>query len=186
MLNIEKNTMVDLSPTEIKFAHLIAELRNASSRKQNIKDMKQDKSRTSLEIDQDGAEAEVVFYKAVGRYPEYLFDVSPKSKASGTDPGDAFIDGYTFDVKTTKYVTGKLIQSGGVKEATVAIYCLIIKEGSPRLQHSYRIAGFYPAKMLVCPERYGNHLPGRPCYMVTQAELMSYHDCLNKMLPVTF
>jgi hypothetical protein len=52
MLNIEKNTIVDLSSTEIEFAHLIAKLRNASSRKQNIKDMKQDKSRTSLEIDQ--------------------------------------------------------------------------------------------------------------------------------------
>jgi hypothetical protein len=181
MLNIEKNTIVDLSSTEIEFAHLIAKLRNASSRKQNIKDMKQDKSRTSLEIDQDGAEAEVVFYKSVGRYPEYLFNISPKSKASGTDSGDAFIDGYAFDVKTTKYVTGKLIQSGSVKETAVDIYCLIIKEGSQHLQHRYRIAGFYPAKMLVCPERYGNHFPGRPCYVATQSELLSYNDCLKNI-----
>lgn len=173
-----RNTLVELSDFEQTVAHFIADARNANSRKENVKDMKQDKKRTSVEIDQDGAEAELAFYKLLEEYPTNMFDVSSKSKAKGTDSGDAVVDGFVVDVKTTRYKTGKLIQGGGVKEPVVDMYCLMIKVAP----HTFQLKGFYPARMLISEEKYGKHMPGRPCFMAEQKELMDYDDCVKKVL----
>jgi len=173
-----RDTLVILNDAEIQFAHLIADNRYASNRKAGVFDNKEDKKRTSIEIDRDGVESELAFFKLIGKYPEPIFDISIKSKEKGTDDGDAFIDNMAIDIKSTRYKTGRLIQSGSQTKPSVDLYCLMIKEG----ENSYVLKGFYPAKMLLREENYGKHFPGRPCFMVEQTDLMEYGDCVKKVL----
>ena len=173
-----RDTLVILNDAEIQFAHLIADNRYASNRKAGVFDNKEDKKRTSIEIDRDGVESELAFFKLIGKYPEPIFDISIKSKEKGTDDGDAFIDNMAIDIKSTRYKTGRLIQAGSQTKPSVDLYCLMIKEG----ENSYKLKGFYPAKMLLRDENYGKHFPGRPCFMVEQSDLMEYGDCVKKVL----
>lgn len=173
-----RNTLVSLNELELSFAHAIAETRNSTNRKENVKDMVQDGKRTSLEVDRDGAEAELAVFKLLGMYPEPMLDTTIRSKAAGTDNGDVVIDGLTVDVKSTRYKTGNLIQSGGVKEAVVDMYCLVIKT----TDNTFQIKGFYPAKLLLSEKNYGKHFPGRPCFLVSQKDLMEYAVCAKKVL----
>ena len=173
-----RDTLVILNDAEIQFAHLIADNRYASNRKAGVFDNKEDKKRTSIEIDRDGVESELAFFKLIGKYPEPIFDISIKSKEKGTDDGDALIDNMAIDIKSTRYKTGRLVQSGSLTKPSVDLYCLMIKEG----ENSYVLKGFYPAKMLLREENYGKHFPGRPCFMVEQTDLMEYGDCVKKVL----
>lgn len=176
-----RDTLVILNDAEIQLAHLIADSRYAKNRKEGVFDNKQDKKRTSIEIDRDGVESELAFFKLIGKYPEPIFDISIKSKEKGTDDGDALIDNMAIDIKSTRYKTGRLVQSGSLTKLSVPsvdLFCLMIKEG----ENSYRLKGFYPAKMLLREENYGKHFPGRPCFMVEQTDLMEYGDCVKKVL----
>ena len=165
----------------MQLAHLIADNRGAKNRKEGVFDNKQDKKRTSIEIDRDGVESELAFFKLIGKYPEPIFDTSLKSKEKGTDHGDAFLDNMAIDIKTTRYKTGRLVQAGSLTKPSVDLYCLMIKEG----ENSYKLKGFYPAKMLLCEENYGKHFSGKPCFMVEQTDLMEYGDCVKKVLDMS-
>jgi hypothetical protein len=153
--------------------------RNASNRKEGVIDSIQDKKRTSIQIDIDGIEAELAFFKLINKYPVSLLDTSNKSKSNGTDFGDVFIDNLSIDVKSTRYKTGKLIQSGAkTLKSKIDIYCLVIKEG----ENTFNMKGFYPSSLLLHEDNYGKHFPGRPCFAVPQKVLMDYDDCVKKVL----
>lgn len=174
-----RNTLINLNENELELAKTIAIARNDSNRKEGVIDNIQDYKRTSIQIDIDGAEAELAFFKLINKYPKPLFDTSNKSKSNGTDLGDAFIDNLSIDVKSTRYKTGKLIQSGAkTLKSKIDIYCLIIKEG----ENTFNMKGFYPSYLLLHEDNYGKHFPGRPCFAVHQNFLMDYDDCVKKVL----
>jgi len=174
-----RNTLINLNETELELAKTMAIARNASNRKEGVIDNIQDKKRTSIQIDIDGIEAELAFFKLINKYPVSLLDTSNKSKSNGTDFGDVFIDNLSIDVKSTRYKTGKLIQSGAkTLKSKIDIYCLVIKEG----ENTFNMKGFYPSSLLLHEDNYGKHFPGRPCFAVPQKVLMDYDDCVKKVL----
>jgi len=174
-----RNTLINLNENELELAKTMAITRNASNRKEGVIDNIQDKKRTSIQIDIDGIEAELAFFKLINKYPVSLLDTSNKSKSNGTDFGDVFIDNLSIDVKSTRYKTGKLIQSGAkTLKSKIDIYCLVIKEG----ENTFNMKGFYPSSLLLHEDNYGKHFPGRPCFAVPQKVLMDYDDCVKKVL----
>ena len=174
-----RNTLINLNENELELAKTMAIARNASNRKEGVIDSIQDKKRTSIQIDIDGIEAELAFFKLINKYPVSLLDTSNKSKSNGTDFGDVFIDNLSIDVKSTRYKTGKLIQSGAkTLKSKIDIYCLVIKEG----ENTFNMKGFYPSSLLLHEDNYGKHFPGRPCFAVPQKVLMDYDDCVKKVL----
>ena len=174
-----RNTLINLNENELELAKTIAIARNVSNRKEGVIDNIQDKKRTSIQIDIDGIEAELAFFKLINKYPVSLLDTSNKSKSNGTDFGDVFIDNLSIDVKSTRYKTGKLIQSGAkTLKSKIDIYCLVIKEG----ENTFNMKGFYPSSLLLHEDNYGKHFPGRPCFAVPQKVLMDYDDCVKKVL----
>ena len=174
-----RNTLINLNENELELAKTIAIARNDSNRKKGVIDNIQDKNRTSIQIDIDGAEAELAFFKFVNEYPESFFDTTNKAKSTGTDLGDAILDNLSIDVKSTRYKTGKLIQSGAkTLKSKIDIYCLVIKEG----ENTFNMKGFYPSSLLLHEDNYGKHFPGRPCFAVPQKVLMDYDDCVKKVL----
>ena len=174
-----RNTLINLNENELELAKTIAIARNVSNRKEGVIDNIQDKNRTSIQIDIDGAEAELAFFKFVNEYPESFFDTTNKAKSTGTDLGDAILDNLSIDVKSTRYKTGKLIQSGAkTLKSNIDIYCLVIKEG----ENTFNMKGFYPSALLLHEDNYGKHFPGRPCFAVPQKVLMDYDDCVKKVL----
>jgi len=60
-----RNTLIHLNENELKLAQTIAIARNDSNRKEGVVDNIQDKKRTSIQIDIDGAEAELAFFKFI-------------------------------------------------------------------------------------------------------------------------
>ena len=64
-----RNTLIHLNKNELELAKTIAIARNVSNRKEGVIDNIQDKNRTSIQIDIDGAEAELAFFKFVNEYP---------------------------------------------------------------------------------------------------------------------
>lgn len=174
-----RNTLIYLNENELKLAQTIAIARNDSNRKEGVVDNIQDNKRTSIQIDIDGAEAELAFFKFVNKYPESFFDTTNKSKSTGTDLGDAILDNLSIDVKSTRYKTGKLIQSGAKTfKSKIDIYCLVVKEDD----NTFNVKGFCPSSVLLQESNYGKHFPGRPCFAVEQKVLMDYDDCVKKVL----
>jgi N-acetylglucosamine-6-phosphate deacetylase len=174
-----RNTLINLNGNELALAKTIAIARNASNRKEGVADNIQDKKRTSIQIDIDGAEAELAFFKLINTYPESFFDTTNKSKSTGTDLGDVFLDDFSIDVKSTRYKTGQLIQSGAKTfKSKIDMYCLIIKEED----NIFNMKGFYPSSLLLQEKNYGKHFPGRPCFAIKQNVLMDYDDCAKKVL----
>ena len=174
-----RNTLINLNENELELAKTIAIARNDSNRKEGVIDNIQDKNRTSIQIDIDGAEAELAFFKFVNEYPESFFDTTNKAKSTGTDLGDAILDNLSIDVKSTRYKTGKLIQSGAKTfKSKIDIYCLVVKEDD----NTFNVKGFCPSSVLLHEDNYGKHFPGRPCFAVPQKVLMDYDDCVKKVL----
>ena len=60
-----RNTLINLNENELALAKTIAIARNSSNRKEGVVDNIQDKKRTSIQIDIDGAEAELAFFKLI-------------------------------------------------------------------------------------------------------------------------
>ena len=174
-----RNTLINLNENELALAKTIAIARNSSNRKEGVVDNIQDKKRTSIQIDIDGAEAELAFFKLINIYPASFFDTTNKSKSTGTDLGDAFLDDFSIDVKSTRYKTGQLIQSGAKTfKSKIDMYCLVIKEED----NIFNMKGFYPSSLLLQEKNYGKHFKGRPCFAIKQNVLMDYDDCAKKVL----
>jgi N-acetylglucosamine-6-phosphate deacetylase len=151
-----RNTLINLNENELELAKTIAITRNANCRKEGVIEKVESYKRTSIEIDIDGAEAELAFFKFVNKYPDSFFNTTNKSKIKGTDLGDAILDNLSIDVKSTRYKTGKLIQSGAkTLKSNIDIYCLVIKEG----ENTFNMKGFYPSALLLHEDNYGKHFP---------------------------
>ena len=88
-----RDTLIFLTPDEVKFANLIGNRRSQGNRKSNVRDNSYSKS-NPIEIDELGARAELAIHKVCNQYPEDMFVFQPKSKKNKTDLGDIFIEGF--------------------------------------------------------------------------------------------
>ena len=181
MINIERNTPVSLTKAEVGLAEYIGNSRQSANRSRNIRSLKVSDKMSDLDIDILGAKAELAFFKACNLYPYNLFDTDKSmSKKNKTDIGDIVIDGKVIDIKTTKYVTGKLITKSKNDADVIDIFCLITQDD----ENMFIIRGFMPSFELVTDERLGHlgrHI-NRPCYIAEQKDLCSLSDCFKKML----
>jgi hypothetical protein len=171
-----RDTLIELNQYEIYLAEYVAKNRNINSRKKNIFDKKHDKKSSSMDIDILGAMSELAACKLLGIYPKGLFDIGPKSKMKGTDPGDIIYSGYALDVKATKHLNGRLIENS--RHSKVDIYCLLVQD----TEKSFILKGFYPAVDLLISSNYGHHkVFNYPCYAIDQDNLMSFSECCDRV-----
>jgi hypothetical protein len=172
-----RNTLIFLTEDEVKFANLIGSKRNSSNRKLNTYDNRYKKT-DPIEIDQLGARAEMAIYKFCNQYPEDMFMFKPKSKANKTDLGDIVIEGFSVDVKATKYKTGKLLANIGPLP-DIDIFGLIVENNL----NEYAIKGFLPAYELHDEKRI--EIVGRRVYAAHQKDLLDFDDAVKKYISHT-
>tara|TARA_R110000822_G_scaffold190643_2_gene329407 strand:- start:359 stop:916 length:558 start_codon:yes stop_codon:yes gene_type:complete len=181
LINIEKDTQVSLTKAEAGLAEYIGNARQSANRSRNIRSLKISDTMSDLDIDILGAKAELAFFKACNFYPHNLFDTDKAmSKKNKTDIGDVVMDGHVIDIKTTKYITGKLITKSKHDADVIDIFCLITQDA----ENIYVIRGFMPSFELITDERLGHlgrHV-NRPCYIAEQKDLCSLSDCFKKMI----
>ena len=172
-----RNTLIFLTEDEVKFANLIGSKRNSSNRKLNVFDNRYKKT-NPIEIDQLGARAEMAIHKFCNQYPEDMFIFKPRSKAKKTDLGDIFIEGFSVDVKATKYKTGKLLANIGPLP-DIDIFGLIVENNL----NEYDIKGFLPAYELHDEKRI--EIVGRRVYAAHQKDLLDFDDAVKKYISHT-
>jgi hypothetical protein len=130
---------------------------NRSSGVKNNKIGKQSNAFTDLE----GIAGEMAFC--------FLFGVEADEtvfvRSASSDAGDARLDGYTFDVKTTKYPNGKLLAVPGKTRSSIDYYVLMTG-----LFPSYVYRGVMKATDLLTEDRLGT-LGYGPTYIAEQQEL---------------
>jgi len=178
-----RNTLIQLSDTEIKLYTEIGQARYNNNRKKSVKDTaaKRDKS-DPYKFDILGVGGELALYKMIGEYPDGVMDIGIRSMERGTDKGDLLLDGLTVDVKTTDHVYGRLLAVSNKCLEVIDLFALVIKLSD----NNFMLKGFYPCHMLIKEENF-NRADGkfvRPCYNVGQEELMDYAVALKKLPPL--
>lgn len=168
-----RDTLIFLTPDEVKFANLIGNRRSQGNRKSNVRDNSYSKS-NPIEIDELGARAELAIHKVCNQYPEDMFVFQPKSKKGKTDLGDIFIEGFGVDIKATKYKTGKLLANIGPKP-DIDIFGLVVENNL----NEYELKGFCSVDDLYNEDHI--EVVGRRVYAVHQPDLMSFDDCVKKI-----
>jgi hypothetical protein len=166
-----------LTEDEVKFANLIGSKRNSTNRKLQVTDTRY-KRTDPLEIDQLGARAELAIHKFCNQYPEEMFVFKPVSKANKTDLGDIVIEGFSVDVKATKYKTGKLLTNIGPLP-DIDIFGLIVENNL----NEYDLKGFLPAYDLHDEKRI--EVVGRQVYAAHQKDLLDFDDAIKKYMSFT-
>lgn len=152
--------IIELSEIEQNLAKIIAQKRFSNNRNNNIKNSKRG-SQSDETTDLEGIAAEIAFCKIHNIYPDFtIFTRSTKS-----DKGDARLaNGMTVDIKTTKYINGKLIAVPW-KEPNVDLFALMVGT-FPK----YEFKGFMQKLELLNPKRLGNLGYGET-YIAYQHEL---------------
>ena len=178
-----RNTLIQLSDTEIKLYTEIGQARYDNNRKKSVKDTaaKRDKS-DPYKFDILGVAGELALYKMIGEYPHGVMDIGVRSMERGTDKGALLLDGLTIDVKTTDHVNGRLLAVSNKCLGVIDLFALVIKLSD----NNFMLRGFYPCPMLIKEDNF-NRADGkfvRPCYNVGQEELMDYAVALKKLPPL--
>ena len=108
---------ITLSPDEIAIAHLIGRNRSLIARSANVKDVKMG--------DQDGAEADVLGFMGEYAFAKH-FNVFPDlGLVPRSGSADGILKGYKYDIKTTKYINGRLLST--IKDNDdVDMYVLVV------------------------------------------------------------
>ena len=154
---------VSLNTAEKKLAYFVARNRNARNRCLNVVNLKVS-PRDGVTIDLEGVAGELAFCKMFNLYPDLDTDRMPPYPEF-----DARLsDGWTVDVKTTRYGDGKLLVDvrKGRKVDGVDFYCLMTGE----FPGPYTFRGFMAKSLLVRPEKRGV-VRGHEAYMAEQSEL---------------
>ena len=101
------------------------------------------------ETDLEGVAAELAFAKYYGEYPTGVFDLGARSSKKGEDAdGDIKINGYTVDVKATKYHSGRLIAAEWKDHSSIDYYALVVGTFP-----SYEVKGVMKTSDLIIKER---------------------------------
>jgi len=140
-----KNTQIILSDTELSICKTIAELRYANNRKFGVRNSKIG-AQSDEETDFEGICAELAFCKLYNLYPDFTVF----TRNTETDAGDVIFNGRSVDVKTTKYLTGKLLAAPW-KKATGDLFALMVGT-SP----TYTFKGFMKQSELLKDSRLGD------------------------------
>lgn len=163
-----KNSKVKLSKIEQSICKVLAQKRHDNNRKNNVNNSKIG-NQSDFETDLEGIAAEFAFCKIHNIFPDLSIHV--RSSKSGTDKkGDCFYYGYSVDVKTTKYKTGKLLAVPWKSDNGPDIYALMV--GS--FPH-YEFKGFMLSDDLLIPERIGNLGYGET-YIAEQKDLLNFSE----------
>lgn len=154
---------VSLNTAERKLAYFVARNRNRRNRCLNVVNLKVS-PRDGVTIDLEGVAGELAFCKMFNLYPDLDTDRMPPYPEF-----DAVLrDGWTVDVKTTRYGDGKLLVDvrKGRKVDGVDFYCLMTGE----FPGPYVFRGFMAKSILVRPERV-RLMRGHEAYVAEQGEL---------------
>jgi hypothetical protein len=141
-MNPKIGELVYLSVPERRLAEFLAKSRYEGARKKGIKDQKIGPQSTEV-TDLEGVAAEIAFCKLFNVYPDLQLDSRP--------PFDALVDGVRIDVKTTHYVTGKLLAAAWKKDKKLPIDAFALMVG--KFPGPYEFKGFMQARDLMVPER---------------------------------
>lgn len=137
------NQFVILNPQEQALCRYLAKLRHKNARNKNVKNNKIG-SQSDEMTDLEGIGGEVAFCKLFNLYP----DISIEVRNSKTDKGDAILNGFVIDVKTTRYKNGRLLAAPW-KEPSVDLYALMIGQ----IEMGYSFKGFMSYTDLAKDER---------------------------------
>ncbi len=151
-------------------AMTLSRQRYENNRAEGVKNNKIGKQSNAF-TDLEGIAGEMAFCHLFGFEPDETVFV----RSAASDEGDARLDGITFDVKTTKYRTGKLLAVPGKTKSKADYYVLMTGE-FPR--YTYR--GMMKADELLKEERLGS-LGYGPTYIATQDELI-HPEWLNALV----
>ena len=157
------NTEVVLDEIEQLISKAIAKKRYENNRKKNIEDKKIGKQ-TNAATDIEGFGAEMAFCKLFNVFPDFSVFV----RSTKSDKGDAelhVINGVV-DVKSTKYLDGRLLTPDYKEKGVVDLYALMIGE-FPK----YVFKGFMTSAELMQDHRIGDMGYGKKSYIAAQSEL---------------
>lgn len=156
---------VKLTVEELTTLEYLSALRHKYNRANAIKD-EQVGDQSSEETDFIGMCAEFAFCKHFNIYPD-IGVTTPK-------PFDCELKGKTFDVKGTKYKTGKLLLRKTNNHVPCDFYALVT--GDPRTEE-VTIRGFLKREEFITDERLGRMTEGAPLsYIATQDELREFRQ----------
>lgn len=128
-------------------------------------------NRTELRVTDDeginlrGFCGELAFCKIFNCYPD--LSVMAQSCAQGTDRGDVKLNGFTIDVKTTKYPNGRLIARRH-KKINGDFFALMVGD-----LPTFEFKGFMRQEELLRPERLVDFY-GVPTFVAEQSELIGF------------
>ena len=148
---------VILTDTEVRICRWLAAQRFAAARKAGVLDAQMG-PQSSEQTDLDGIAGEFAFCKVANVWP----DMTIGARRGGHD---AFLDGMSVDVKTTRCPTGHLLAT--IKKSTTAsdVYVLVIGTVP-----EFRIAGWASAAQLLHPENIADFGHGSS-YALSQRQL---------------
>ena len=112
---------IELRPDEITVCEMIGRMRSLIARNAGVKDAKMGKH-DGMSADVDGVMAEYAFAKQFNVFPD--IGLSPRSGSF-----DGRYKGYRYDIKSTRYKTGKLLSTLKANP-DVDMYILAIIDGS--------------------------------------------------------
>ena len=125
-------------------------------------------NQSNEDTDLEGVAAELAFAKSYQTYPSGVFDIGARSSNKGEDSdGDITINGFTIDVKATKYETGRLIAAEWKDHSSIDYYALVVGK-FPK----YEVKGLMSTGELITEERLKTLPNGtNKVYQATQDEL---------------
>ena len=154
----------ELNKPEKLIAKYVAKSRFESNRSAGITNSKIG-GQSNEETDLEGIGAEMAFCKLFNVYPDLT--IGPRSAKCNQDFFDCTVNGYTIDVKATKYPSGRLLAAPWKGEGNPPkCYALMVGKFP-----TYVFKGFMFSKDLLVPARLGN-LGHGPTYIASQDELI--------------
>lgn len=161
-----KHIEIELAESEQKIVKFLAQGREKNSRAKNYKNRKvgrQDQEQTELE----GMGAELAAAK--------ILNVCPDLDNSRASIHDFIFNGYTVDVKTTKYFNGKLILPLNKNKNNSCEYYILMVGEFPR----YRFIGAAKNTDLINDKNIGS-LGYDKIYMLEQSQLKNLEEFLDE------
>ena len=163
----KKDTKIVLNKEEQALCRFIAKRRYETARGAGVTNSKKgDQSNEATDL--EGVAAELAFAKSYQTYPSGVFDIGARSSNKGEDSdGDITINGFTIDVKATKYGTGRLIAAEWKDHSSIDYYALVVGK-FPK----YEVKGLMSTGELITEERLKTLPNGtNKVYQATQDEL---------------